>query len=592
MPPLLKTDSRRPPQTDAAAQGASASSKLVPSLLAGILVLWGLVNGLRLVTSHPTDTLFPLSPDMSALSCINFVLTGLALLANAHNAWWTCRFTLVVSWIHLLVMVTLPSHPLSHWLLPEHLALTCITWGLLGILILSHKRLPQKYILLYDGLLTLYTLVPLLTLFAYIFDPMAMYEGYGHWVLPVPTALGFLLAFFAVVSHVESKGAAGLLTRQTHYARNFQWLFLLVLLVPLSLGSGLALAVEFEVLRAGFAAAIFCLVCTLFIASVLANNAIVQESWVKKLLATERQNSELRHLMSEVLELSSDAIVLIDAQLRILHSNQGASHLLGWPAEQLAGTDLTSLVTQSHSARLVRILLRFLRSRRLHLAGRPLHIAIEHRDGHRIPVSFTLSKRHRHEARHMVAILRNAQDTATRIHSLEQQIKVDSLTGAGSRADFEHYCRKIARGQRKDEGGIAVLILDIDNFKQINDNYGHPVGDRVLQSFARTTQSCLRNGDRLFRIGGEEFVVIAHQIQPEDAELLADRIRTIIKAKPMASGNPSVFPQGNLFATCSIGVCYANSVAVEDAIQQADTALYEAKRQGKDRVAKRHIDAM
>jgi diguanylate cyclase (GGDEF)-like protein len=121
-------------------------------------------------------------------------------------------------------------------------------------------------------------------------------------------------------------------------------------------------------------------------------------------------------------------------------------------------------------------------------------------------------------------------------------------------------------------------MLDIDNFKMINDTFGHPTGDRVLQTFSHTTQSCLREGDALFRIGGEEFAVVASNVDEAGAILLADRIRTIVKAKPMVAG-PS-----NLYITCSIGVCLTDTDHIHRAIGHADKALYRAKRAGKDQV--------
>ncbi len=525
---------------------------------------------------------FPFSPPMSLTAACSFTLLGGALILNTYEFY---RPAKLLCWLQL---ASLPSfwimhislEPTGDWhILPESSLLTLFTLTLFGVLLLNIRTLPQTRISLFDWLLTCYSSVPLLSLFAYIFDPAEMYKSYFCWVLPVPTAAALIVSFFAIVSQTNSKGAAGLLNRDSHYAQNFQRLFLLVLIVPLSVGSGLALAVDMGYLRAGFAAAIFCLFATLLIASVLANNAIVQESWLRKFIREQRKNSDLQNHISEVLEISPDAILLLNDQLDVLHANRGAATLFGWNQEDLQNINFGTLIPPQHFKRFERLVKRFFKSRRITLtASRPINAMIQNRTGEMVPISLNLSKRRVENTRHIVALMRNNTDVANKIYDLEQQLRIDSLTGAGSRAEFENYCQKLSRNQRKGDTLVAIFILDLDDFKAINDTYGHPTGDRVLQTFSHTTQNCLRNGDQLFRIGGEEFAIVANQIEASDANLLADRIRTIIKAKPMVAG-PT-----NLYVTCSIGVWITSPADIEEAISEADKALYLAKRNGKDQV--------
>ncbi len=526
-------------------------------------------------------TLFPFSPPMSLSSSIAFIALSTALGFKKNNH---------INLSHLCIWLTLASIPISFLLhsvgpspyftiLPSAAILNSLCLALICFLTLNNRTLTRTHIHLYDSALTLYTLIPLLTLFSYIFDPSAMYNNYAKWVLPVPTALGYLLLFYALVSQTYGKGAAGLITSKSHYAKNFQRLFTLVLVIPLSIGSGLALAVDFGYLRAGFGAAIFCLLSTLIIAAVLANNAIVQSTWLKKLLREQQRNDDLQQHIGEVLELSPDAILLLNNRLDVLHANKGAARLFGWEQSALQHSNFGTLVPSEHYLRFERLFQRFFRSSRLSLTrNRPINVTITNRLGDKIPVSLNLSKRQAKGASHLVAVLRNNSDNANIISNLQQQIKIDELTGAGSRVAFNEYCQKVTRTQRKIEDLIAVLIIDIDNFKSINDTYGHPTGDRVLQTFSYTTQHCLRTTDKLFRIGGEEFAVIATHINAEQAQLLADRIRTIIKAKPMVAGH------NKLYATCSIGVCLCRPRNIQRAITDADKALYQAKQEGKDRI--------
>ncbi|MDZ7924724.1 MAG: sensor domain-containing diguanylate cyclase [Marinagarivorans sp.] len=543
----------------------------------GILNLIGIAFGQQSLL-----TPFPFSPPMSLTAACSLSLLGGALVLNTYRLF---RPAKLLCWLQL---ASLPSFWIVHvtletagdWhVLPESALLSLATFALFGVLLLNLRTLPQTHIALFDWLLTCFSCVPLLSIFAYIFDPAEMYKSYFYWVLPVPTAVALIVSFFALVSQTDSKGAAGILTRDSHYARNFQRLFLLVLVVPLSVGSGLALAVDMGYLRAGFAAAIFCLFATLLIASVLVNNAIVQESWLRRFIREQHKNSDLQNHISEVLEISPDAILLLNDQLDVLHANRGAATLFGWNQENLQNINFGTLIPPQHFKRFERLVKRFFKSRRLTLtASRPINAMVQNRLGELIPISLNLSKRRAENARHIVALMRNNTDVANKIYDLEQQLRIDTLTGAGSRAEFENYCQKLSRHQRKGDTLVAIFILDLDNFKHINDTYGHPAGDRVLQTFSHTTQNCLRNGDQLFRIGGEEFAIVANQIEATDANLLADRIRTIIKSKPMVAG------PNNLYVTCSIGVCITAPANIEEAISEADKALYIAKRNGKDQV--------
>ena len=522
---------------------------------------------------------FPFSPNMSLFSAL--VLTGIcAALAAQIKGFYTVTNTIAwvtLAFIALTIPLCLTIKHLNLW--PAHPELCLSASALCCLLILTNRTLSQNYITRYDMLMTVFTLIPILSVFSYVFDPVAMYKNYRQWVLPVPTAIGFLLCFLGLCGQTHSKGAAGLLTRNSHYARNFRLLFLLVLIIPLSIGSSLALAVDFGYMRAGFAAAIFCLMATLIIASVLANNAIVQENWLKKLLREEQKNQNLHNYISDVLELSSDAILLLNRELDVLHANQGAATLFGWRQEELQESGLGALVPNEHYPRFEKLIKRFFKSPKLSLRKRhPINVLVQNRLGEMMSASLNLSKRESKNAQHIVAVFRSTSEVASKIKDLKQQLQVDILTGAYSRAEFEHHCAKLARSQRKNEPKIAVILLDIDNFKAINDTYGHPTGDRVLQTLSQTAQECLRNDDRLFRIGGEEFAIIANQIDSDHAQLLAERIRTIIKAKPMIAGPKE------LFITCSIGVCLSYPAYINETIKKADVALYEAKRNGKDQV--------
>lgn len=161
---------------------------------------------------------------------------------------------------------------------------------------------------------------------------------------------------------------------------------------------------------------------------------------------------------------------------------------------------------------------------------------------------------------------------------LEYAASHDSLTGTYTRGAFfallEQEMRRAARSRQP----LSLLMIDLDNFKAINDEYGHPAGDRVILDFVRRTQQMLRSHDSLGRYGGEEFGVILPDTSRDEAYAVANRIRAEF-GRPPADGLPAYTVSAGL--TCAL----ENTVERVDAmLGRADQALYQAKKSGKNRV--------
>lgn len=158
---------------------------------------------------------------------------------------------------------------------------------------------------------------------------------------------------------------------------------------------------------------------------------------------------------------------------------------------------------------------------------------------------------------------------------LQFQASRDSLTGIYSRGAFlEIVDNEVKRSDRYRQP-LSLLIIDLDNFKRINDNYGHPVGDAVLRDFVQRTQQVLRSHDSFARHGGEEFAILLPNTSEEEAMVVANRIRQTID-----EDTDPALPR----YTISIGIA-GNALADLDAATffgYADRALYQAKRNGKD----------
>ena len=157
---------------------------------------------------------------------------------------------------------------------------------------------------------------------------------------------------------------------------------------------------------------------------------------------------------------------------------------------------------------------------------------------------------------------------------------VDPLTGIANRRAFLHEAGGIAKRHAGNPRPSAVLLVDLDHFKSINDRFGHALGDRVLEIFAATTLESLRASDLVGRIGGEEFAAVIYDTDSDKALAVAERIRdAFAKAAQEVDGRP-------VCATVSIGVVYCDGPVLDIAelLAQADQALYFAKENGRNRV--------
>ncbi len=158
----------------------------------------------------------------------------------------------------------------------------------------------------------------------------------------------------------------------------------------------------------------------------------------------------------------------------------------------------------------------------------------------------------------------------------------DGLTGLYNRRYVTRHLASLAQSKGGEEHDTALIMVDIDHFKNVNDTYGHDVGDEVLKEIAKRLQLIVRGQDLASRLGGEEFLIVVTNATVENAESVAERIRSDIASEPITASTPD----GNVEVTVSVGVAMRQSVSEtpDKQLKRADEALYEAKRSGRDRV--------
>ncbi|RIX47632.1 MAG: GGDEF domain-containing protein [Rhodocyclales bacterium GT-UBC] len=157
--------------------------------------------------------------------------------------------------------------------------------------------------------------------------------------------------------------------------------------------------------------------------------------------------------------------------------------------------------------------------------------------------------------------------------------EIDPLTNAFNRRSFLTLFDKAISSTTRRETPLAVMLIDLDHFKQTNDSFGHRAGDEVLCHFVKIATACLRNEDVLGRIGGEEFAAFLPDTDIADAYNIAERLRSRIAAQPCASS------LGPIPITISIGITQCQpGEALENTLHRADAAMYRAKEMGRNRI--------
>ncbi len=209
-------------------------------------------------------------------------------------------------------------------------------------------------------------------------------------------------------------------------------------------------------------------------------------------------------------------------------------------------------------------------------------VYLRHKDGHRVPVLVRASPIKNGKGR-IIGAVEIFSDNSPRIdleHKVEELQKLtmlDQLTGLGNRRYAELTMDNKLDEMRRYDWNFGVLFMDIDNFKKINDTYGHETGDKVLQMVARTLYNGVRSSDTVSRWGGEEFIALISHIDTHTLYTLADKLRKLVEQSSFFAGQELVN------VTVSIGGTISKkSDAAKKLIDKADQLMYKGKLSGRN----------
>ena len=273
----------------------------------------------------------------------------------------------------------------------------------------------------------------------------------------------------------------------------------------------------------------------------------------------------------KIFETMRDAVLVLDREGRIGDYNLSAARLLPGLGEGTLGKPLSILTipeieqaipaTESLAAQEFKL-------------ERTIQEQLRH---YQVRISPLLSRKSELIGR--TIIFTDVTEQMTLHNKLQRLATTDGLTQLYNRTHFMELASRMLVSSIQANAPFAVILFDIDHFKQINDSYGHDTGDAALRHVAAVCRALLRGGDLFARYGGEEFVVALSGVSPEGAALLAERLRRAIENAPFAAGS------GQLSMTASFGVCIRETESeLSVLVQQADQALYVAKRNGRNQV--------
>jgi diguanylate cyclase (GGDEF)-like protein/PAS domain S-box-containing protein len=301
-------------------------------------------------------------------------------------------------------------------------------------------------------------------------------------------------------------------------------------------------------------------------------NAVVRTT-NEEILINEKDRAEA------TLESIADAVICTDISGNITFFNPIASSMVGWPLKAAVGRHLTETFRIVDATTHQPILDPMAKAASENLTGTlPANCVLIDRDGREVFIEDSVAPIHDREGTvtGAVIVFRDVSAARARAKQMARLAEHDSLTGLPNRLLF---CDRVGQAislAHRHRGQAAVLFVDLDGFKQINDSLGHTAGDKLLQSVAKHLLACVRDPDTVSRYGGDEFAVLLQDVhRPQDAAATARRMLRALGEVHSVDGH-----QVHVTASIGVSIYPADGFDAETLIGNADTAMYRAKKKG------------
>ncbi len=290
-----------------------------------------------------------------------------------------------------------------------------------------------------------------------------------------------------------------------------------------------------------------------------------------------RSEPEAELKFRAVAEAALDAIVLADIRGNIMSWSSGAEVIFGYTEAEVTGKSLTILMPASFRDAPLAGIERLRETGKRHRVGRTSELSALHKDGHEFPIEISLGTWVTTEGRFFCGIIRDITERKVLEEAFRQAALHDVVTKLPNRVFFAERLKESMAVAIEEHTWIVVLMIDVDNFKSVNDHYGHQVGDALLVAIGERLTSTVRRADTVARYGGDEFIVLmAGFTTPSQAAPYAARVTDCLKLPYDIDGL-------TIKVTASVGVGMRGNAGFvpEDLLRDADSALYVAKEKGK-----------
>lgn len=294
-------------------------------------------------------------------------------------------------------------------------------------------------------------------------------------------------------------------------------------------------------------------------------------------ITVTRHAEEQLRITARVFDQTSEAIMVTDANSIIQTVNAAFTTITGYAAAEVIGKSMTILQSDRHSADFYAVMWRALRINGFWQG----EIWNRRKKGDVYPEWLTINRidNVEGEVEHYAAVFSDITHMKEAQRKAEYLSTHDALTGLPNRALFHDHLRHALAQARRNMSRVALLFIDLDNFKTINDTLGHDIGDELLRETARRLHDAVREADTVARLGGDEFTAILTNCSTEAADQVAHRI-----IDSLATSYP--IQNRSLYVTASVGIAFhpEDGSDVSMLIKAADAAMYRAKEQGRNRV--------
>jgi diguanylate cyclase (GGDEF)-like protein/PAS domain S-box-containing protein len=297
----------------------------------------------------------------------------------------------------------------------------------------------------------------------------------------------------------------------------------------------------------------------------------VADKSIRKALTKSRETADRYRAL---FERTNDGVVILDLDWCVTSANHQVVELLGYSQKEFIGLHVIQWEDQKNPS-----LLKENRERILQGEDIPIfEDQLVRKDGSSVPVELSMALVHDSSGKpcHVQCIIRNITERKDYEKRLQRQALYDPLTSLPNRALFEDRFQEAYANT--DSSLVALLFIDLDNFKWVNDQFGHAVGDQVLQKLGKRLQASIRESDTVARLGGDEFVVIIEGIRSkQDVSKIAEKLLVNISS-------PIQFENHSIEITASIGIQIDenNNLPYVELLKNSDFAMYQVKDSGKN----------